>query len=51
MQNKQKINFFEVTNSSTGQSDVLKSPDRVLGLNLNDYKTLISKIIWITVDG
>ena len=38
MQNKQKINFFEVTNS-VGQSDVLKSYDRVLGFNLNDYKT------------
>ena len=34
-----KINFFEVTNSSTGQSDVLKSYSRVLGFNLNDYKT------------
>ena len=34
-----KINFFEVSNSSTGLSDVLKSYSRVLGFNLNDYKT------------
>ena len=34
-----KINFFEVTNSSTGHSDVLKSYSRVLGFNLNDYKS------------
>ena len=34
-----KINFFEVSNSSTGLSDVLKSYSRVLGFNLNDYNT------------
>ncbi len=34
-----KINFLEVSNSSTGLSDVLKSYSRVLGFNLNDYKT------------
>jgi len=36
--NTKKINFFEVTNSSTGHSDVLKSYSRVLGFSLNDYK-------------
>ena len=37
--NTKKINFFEVTNSSTGHSDVLKSYSRVLGFSLNDYKS------------
>ena len=37
--NTKKINFFEVTNSSTGHSDVLKSYSRVLGFNLSDYKS------------
>ena len=36
--NTKKINFFEVTNSSTGHSYVLKSYSRVLGFSLNDYK-------------
>ena len=34
-----KINFIDVTNSSTGQSDVLRSYSRVLGLSIRDYKS------------
>ena len=37
--NTKKINFYDVTNSSTGQSDVLRSYSRVLGFNISDYKS------------
>ena len=34
-----KINFIDVSCSSTGQSDVLRSYSRVLGLSIRDYKS------------
>ena len=43
---QKKINFFEVTNSSTGHSDVLKSYSRVLGFSLNDYKAFDFKKLY-----
>ncbi len=37
--NSKNINFFDVTNSSTGNSDILRSYSRVLGFPVKDYNS------------